>query len=65
MQQQGTVTLLVTVNDAGKVESAEIKESSGHVVLDHNAQEWVKRHWTIPPGSGGHLFLAPIRYQLK
>jgi len=65
LAQQGTVTLLVTVDDAGKVVSAEIHESSGSAILDQNAQDWVKRHWIIPPANGGHLFLAPIRYKLK
>jgi len=62
--QQGTVVLLVTVDDAGKVVSADIKESSGSPILDGDAQRWVKRHWIIPPANGGHMFLAPIRYQL-
>jgi protein TonB len=65
MGQQGTVTLMVTVDDLGKVTSAEIHESSGSVILDRNAQDWVKRHWIIPPVNGGHLFLAPIHYKLK
>jgi TonB family protein len=63
--QQGTVTLLLTVDDAGKIVSEEVKESSGSVILDRSAEDWVKRHWIIPPSSGGHLFLAPIRYQLR
>jgi TonB family protein len=63
--QQGTVTLLVTVDDEGKVVSADIRESSGSPILDQSAQDWVKRHWTIPPVNGGHVFLAPIHYVLK
>jgi len=63
--QQGTVVLLVTVDDLGRVVSADIHESSGSKILDDNAQEWVKRYWIIPPVNGGHLFLAPIKYQLS
>jgi TonB family protein len=63
--QQGTVTLLLTVDDAGRVVSAEIKESSGSPILDGDAQRWIKLHWIVPPVSGGHLFLAPIKYQLR
>jgi len=63
--QQGTVVLLLNVNDEGRVLSAEIHDSSGSPILDHDAQQWVKRHWIIPPVNGGHLFLAPIRYQLR
>jgi len=63
--QQGTVILLLTVDDAGRVVSAEIQETSGSVILDRNAQEWVRRRWTIPPANGGRLFLAPIHYKLN
>jgi protein TonB len=67
LEQQGTVTLLVTVDDAGKVVSVEIKESSGSPILDDDAVRWVKRRWTVPPSefNGGHMFLAPIRYVLR
>src|SRR5580658_6777179 len=62
--QQGTVTLLLTVDDSGKVISADIQESSGSPILDGHAQSWVKRHWIVRPVNGGHTFLAPIRYHL-
>jgi protein TonB len=62
---QGTVILLLTVDEAGRVVSAEIHQSSGSMILDANAQEWVKRHWIVPPVNGGHLFLAPIQYRLR
>jgi protein TonB len=65
MGQQGTVTLLLTVDDVGKVISAEIKETSGSPILDRDAQNWVKRHWIVPPANGNHLFLAPIKYELR
>jgi protein TonB len=65
MRQQGTVKLLLTVDDVGKIVSVEIKESSGSPILDNDAQKWVKRHWIIPPTNGGHLFLAPIKYVLQ
>jgi TonB family protein len=62
--QQGTVTLLLTVDDSGKVISADIKETSGSPILDGNAQSWIKRKWIVRPVNGGHTFLAPIRYHL-
>ena len=65
MGQQGTVTLLLTVDDAGRVVSAEIKESSGSPILDDAAEKWVKRHWIVPPVDGGHLFVAPIKYKIS
>lgn len=64
MDQQGTVTFLVTVDDAGKVTSIDIQESSGSSILDDYAQRWIKRHWIIPPVNGGHVFRAPIRFVL-
>jgi protein TonB len=65
LSQQGDVTLLLTVNDSGKVVSTEIKESSGSPVLDENAQDWVKRRWSIPPVNGGHLFQVTFRFHIK
>jgi TonB family protein len=64
LAQQGTVTLLLTVDETGRVVSADVHESSGSAILDANAQNWVKRHWIIRPINGGHTFLAPIRYHL-
>lgn len=63
--QQGSVTLLLTVDDAGTVTSVQIKQSSGWPILDHSATEWVKRHWIVPPGDAGHLYLATIIYKLE
>jgi protein TonB len=65
MGHQGTVILLLTVDDSGKVVSADIQKSSGSAILDDNAQNWVKRHWIVPPVNGGHVFLAPIQYKLS
>jgi protein TonB len=65
LSEQGDVTLLLTVNDYGKVVSTEIKESSGSPILDANAQEWVKRRWSIPPINGGHLFQVTFKFHIK
>jgi len=63
--QQGDVTLLLTVNDAGKVASTEIRESSGSAILDEAARDWVKRRWIVPPANGGHLFLVTFKFHPK
>jgi TonB family protein len=63
--RQGTVTFLVTVDDTGKVTSVDIQESSGSPTLDEPAQRWIKSHWIIPPGNGGHVFRAPIHFVLR
>jgi TonB family protein len=62
--QQGVVKVILTVNDAGKVVSTEVKESSGSAILDEAAQTWVKRRWIVPPVNGGHLFQVSIKYVL-
>ena len=63
--EQGTVVLLLTVDDSGLVQSVDIKETSGSAILDRSAREFVKRHWIVPPGNGGRLFQATISYQIK
>jgi len=63
--QQGTVILLLTVDDSGIVQEASIKETSGSPILDHSALEFVKRHWIVPPGQNGRLYEATISYQIR
>jgi len=63
--QQGTVLLLLTVDDVGAVTSISVKESSGSSILDRSALNWVKRHWIQPPINGSHVFQAPIHYVLE
>jgi TonB family protein len=63
--QQGTVVLLLTVDDVGAVTSVTVKESSGSPILDRNAREWVKRRWIQPPINGSHEFQAAIKYVLQ
>ena len=54
--QQGTVTLLMRADSAGNLISVEVKESSGSLILDRGATDYVKRHWRLPSGSGAQLF---------
>ena len=63
--QQGRVTLLMSADVAGNIISIEVKTSSGFPILDHNAMDYVRRHWTLPSGSGARLFEATITYQLQ
>ena len=62
--QQGTVVLLLTADEAGVIISAEVKESSGSSILDRDASDFVKRHWTVSPGARGRLFQATFIYKL-
>jgi periplasmic protein TonB len=63
--QQGSVELLITVNDVGEATDVTVKETSGFPILDHHAVTYVKHHWIVPPSNGGHVFLTRIDYQLK
>ncbi|MBN2049807.1 MAG: energy transducer TonB [Spirochaetales bacterium] len=48
---QGTVTLAITVAADGSVSSAEVLASSGHSLLDMEAQNTVRKKWSFhPPG---------------
>jgi TonB family protein len=63
--QQGSVTLRLTVNDAGLIDSIQIIRSSGFSLLDHGAMEFVKRRWSVPLGAGGRIYEASINYKLQ
>ncbi|MGA3179166.1 MAG: TonB family protein [Verrucomicrobiota bacterium] len=65
MGQQGAVVLLLTGDEAGVITSVEIKETSGSSILDRASVDFVKRHWTVPPGPRGRLFQATINYILS
>jgi len=63
--EQGSVMLRMTVDDAGLIQTIEVAQSSGFAVLDHSALEFVKRHWTVPPGKGARTYEATIHYKLQ
>ncbi|MGH7968111.1 MAG: energy transducer TonB, partial [Limisphaerales bacterium] len=63
--QQGSVTLRLTVDDAGLISSIEVARSSGFPILDRSAMDFVRRHWTIPPGKGSRVYEATINYKLQ
>jgi TonB family protein len=63
--EQGTVTLLMNADEAGNVMSVDVKESSGFPILDHSTVEYIKRHWTLPPGPGTRAFETSITYVLR
>lgn len=63
--QQGSVTLRMTVDEAGAIQSIEVASSSGFPVLDRSALEFVRRHWTVPSGKGARIYEATITYKLE
>jgi protein TonB len=64
-REQGTVLLLIEVDESGKIISVTVKESSGYVHLDQTTAEYVRRHWFFESGKGQRLFESPIIFQLK
>jgi protein TonB len=63
--QQGSVTLRMTVDDAGLIKTIEVAQSSGFPVLDRSALDFVRRHWTVPPATGTRIYEATINYKLQ
>ena len=63
--EQGSVTLLITVDDAGNISQVELKESSGSALLDRTALDYVRRHWIIPPINGSRFYESTITFQLS
>jgi TonB family protein len=61
---KGTVVVVFTVNDAGRVVSADVKQSSGSSILDQHTENFIKRRWMVPPVHGGRLFQVTIKYVL-
>ncbi len=63
--EQGTVTLLMTADEVGNIVSIELKQSSGFPILDRATLDFIKRHWTLPVGTGSRMFETSITYQLQ
>lgn len=66
---QGTVWLLVSVDEAGRPVSVAINRSSGHRVLDNAARQQVLRRWRFQPAvQGGQAVasqgLVPVAFRL-
>lgn len=69
-RMQGTVTLRVLVDEAGKPLDVVIESSSGHTVLDKAARDQVLARWRFQPAQrDGHAVQAwariPITFDLK
>lgn len=67
--QEGVVLLSVRVSERGEPESVEVKESSGHPLLDEAALKAVRR-WVFSPATMGSVPISsqieiPIRFDLS
>ena len=66
---EGIVLLMLRVDEQGRVESVEVKESSGYPLLDSNAVQTVKL-WTFSPAKNGNfpissLVQLPVKFDLR
>jgi len=66
---QGTVELMVLINENGKVADLWLFKSSGYSILDQAALQSVK-NWSFTPGSRGSQKIemwvrVPVRFQLQ
>jgi protein TonB len=62
--QQGTVLLLVTMDEAGNPISVSIEQSSGYSVLDKAALKQVETAWRFKPGQGLTVHV-PVEFHLQ
>lgn len=63
--ETGTVTILIEVEDSGRISSVAVKESSGFPMLDRAAVMHAQRAWFFPPAKGQRMFECPIIFQLQ
>jgi protein TonB len=63
--EQGTVVLVLSGDDAGHVDSVDVRTSSGFPVLDRATVDFIKRHWRLPTDTGTRLFQTSITYKLQ
>jgi protein TonB len=64
-REQGTVELLIEVDENGSVTSVTPRESSGYGRLDRAACEHVRRTWMFGPSKTKRLYSCPIIFQLQ
>lgn len=58
----GTVVLLITVDDSGRVLSIEVKQSTGFPELDEYTVNHVRRRFTFPAGQGETQYELPVEW---
>lgn len=70
LSQQGTVTLMLSIDAIGVVTNAQVKTSSGYPELDQTAVNWVIAHWRYKPAiQNGQpvasTSLAAVKFDLR
>lgn len=66
-RQQGTVSVVITVNPDGSVESVEVKKGSGYLTLDRHVTQWIKSRFKFLPVETGEkrYFEKDFVFQLQ
>src|ERR1051326_981605 len=64
-QYQGTVTLEILVDEAGKITSVKVRKSSGYTMLDDAALKKVKDHWRFQPTGAPRDLIWDCIFQLQ
>ncbi len=64
-QYQGTVTVEILVDEAGKITSVKVRKTSGYSVLDDAAVKVVKDSWRFPPTGAPRDLLWDCIFQLQ
>lgn len=64
MGAQGSVTVAITVNDAGSVTGVRILRSSGFQELDSYACNWIQNRWRWPAGQS-KTYRQPVLFRLR
>ncbi len=61
---EGTVIFSVVVDASGKPQSASVKTSSGHAILDNTALPFLLKHWRWATGNARRV-ATPIKFYLE
>ncbi len=61
---QGSVRLVVTVEESGLPSSVDVQSSSGSTILDNAASDHIRRRWRWPAGPV-RRYIVPVRFQLR
>jgi len=64
-QYQGTVTLEILVDAAGKITSVKVQKSSGYTILDEAALKTVRDHWRFKGTGAAQDLIWPCTFELK
>lgn len=59
---EGTIVMLITVDNGGKITAIEVTQSTGYPELDEHTVNHVRRRFTFPAGQGEMQYELPIEW---